>query len=238
MATDSSKDLPAFTGFDLDALAKIEVLPTWSREDYADNKAHLKAGVIDPSIALLTEVAGDLSELVGSDLTVNPKIGGSVSPLNRDLRFAKDKTVLYKDAVMLTTWDGPDKKSGPMFWIRLAHDSVGFASGIGFDKSRRDRWRSTVADDKTGAELVGLLASLEHHKHYDLDGEELKNAPKPWSNDHPRAALLRHTGFQVRWWEPWPKGKQRADKPGFAAYCTERLSELAPVHVWLRDRLG
>lgn len=228
----------SFSGFDLEAVAKIAHLPSWSRDDYAANKAHLKAGLIDPAISLITEVAENLSEQIGSELNVSPKIGGSISPLNRDLRFAKDKTVLYKDAVMLTTWDGADKKSCPVFWIRLGHDSIGFASGIGFDKGRRERWRAAVADDKIGGDLVGLLADLEHHKNYDLAGEELKNAPKPWDNDHPRAALLRHSGFQVRWSEPWPTGKQRADKSGFAEYCTDHLSELVPVHQWLRAQLG
>ena len=229
--------MKSFSGFDLAAVTKIEQLPTWSRDDYAAHKAHLKAGLIDPAIALIIEVAENLSEQIGSELNVSPKIGGSVSPLNRDLRFAKDKAVLYKDAVMLTTWDGADKRSCPVFWIRLGHDSVGFANGIGFDKVRREQWRAAVADDTTGPQLVEHLAKLQQHKTYDLAGEELKNVPKPWDNDHPRAGLLRHAGFQVRWSEPWPKAKQRADKPGFAEYCTDRLSELVPTHVWLRDNL-
>ena len=223
-----------FEGFDSASLAILAQLPSWSREDYAEGKADLKKGLLDPAVGLVVAVAEQLSEAVGSELTVSPKIGGSVSPMNRDLRFAKDKSVLYKDAVMLTTWDGADKKSSPMFWIRLAHDSVGFASGIGFDKTTRELWRKAVADDASGSALVTALEPLQRHATYDLDGATLKNAPKPWGNDHPRADLLRHTAMQVRWHEPTPP---TATLPRFTTFCVERLTELVPIHLWLKEHL-
>lgn len=224
-----------FEGFESSALATLAKLPEWSRDDYAAGKAELKRGLLDPAVGLISQVAEELSERVGSELTVKPKIGGSVSPMNRDLRFAKDKTVLYKDAVMLTTWDGNDKKSSPMFWIRIAHDSVGFASGIGFDKTVRERWRNAVADETTGQALVDALAPLEKHPTYDLDGASLKNAPKPWGNEHPRADLLRHTAIQARWSEPTPP---TATLPRFTGFCVDKLSELIPVHLWLKEHLS
>ena len=218
-----------FDGFDVDALALLHQTPSWSREDYASNKATLKAGLYDPAIALIEDVADALSPAVGAELTVKPKIGGSLSPLNRDLRFAKDKSTLYKEALMLTTWEGTDK-GGVTLWIRLTPDRIGFASGIGFDKERRERWRQAVGDDATGEELAGSLKALSKKPDYDVAGAELKNAPKPWGNDHPRADLLRHTGFQVRWQEKTPAsiGSGR-----FADHCIDRLGALVPVHRWL-----
>lgn len=224
-----------FEGFESSALATLAKLPDWSRDDYAAGKAELKKGLLDPAVGLIVQVAEQLSELVGAELTVSPKIGGSVSPMNRDLRFAKDKSVLYKDALMLTTWDGVDKKSSPMFWIRIGHDSVGFASGISFDKTTREKWRQAVADDDSGQALVDALARLQKHPTYDLDGASLKNAPKPWGNDHPRADLLRHTAVQARWSEPTPP---TATLPRFTGFCVDKLSELVPVHLWLKEHLS
>lgn len=224
-----------FEGFDSAAIAKIADLPGWSKADYAENKADLKKGLLDPAVGLIVAVAEQLSEVVGADLQVKPKVGGSVSPLNRDLRFAADKTVLYKDAVMLTTWDGVDKKTSPVFWIRLAHDSVGFANGMGFEKAARERWRAAVADDGSGEALVELLKPLEKKLNYDLDGSELKNAPKPWGNEHPRAELLKHNGIQARWHEPLPP---TATLPRFVDFCSERLAEFAPLHHWLKEHVA
>jgi uncharacterized protein (DUF2461 family) len=223
-----------FEGFDAASLAMLAQLPGWSRDDYAANRADLQKGLLDPAVALIVGVASRLSDELGSELTVIPKIGGSVSPLNRDLRFAADKTILYKEALLLTAWDGSDKKNSPMFWLRVGHDAIGFASGIGFDPARRQAWRSAVADDESGRRLVDALASVRRHPTFEVSGQERKSVPKPWGDDHPRADLLKHTSFQVRWYEPLPP---TATLPRFVDFCADKLGELLGVHRWLKEYL-
>lgn len=217
-----------FTGFDADAVALLDELPTWSPETYADRKRQLSDGVTGPGLALITDVADQLD----AALTVAPR--SSVSPLHRDLRFAGPDAPRYKDHLLLTTWEGADKKSSPILWIRIDAERVGFASGMGFTPVVRDRWREAIAGS-AGEQLSDELASLAGLDRFEVDGDEVKRVPKPYDSDHPRADLLRKTGFQARFIEPLPAA---VDRPEFVDWCAERLARLLPVHRWLVGELS
>lgn len=213
----------SFDGFDPAAIALLDRLPGLSPDEYAEHKKLLSAGLAKPGGALIAAVADRLD----ADLTV--VLRSSVSPLHRDLRFAPEGAARYKDHLLLTTWEGADKKTSPMFWIRIGAESAGFASGIGFTPQVRERWRTAVggADGEVlGTELDRLVAE----RSADVAGQELKNVPAPHDADHPRADLLRHTGFQVRFVEPLPA---IVETPEFADWCAARLEPLLPVHRWL-----
>ena len=215
-----------FTGFDADAIALLDRLPDMSAEEYATNQAQLSAGVTKPGSALIADVAAQLD----ADLTVVPR--SSVSPLHRDLRFAPEGAARYKDHLLLTTWEGSDKKTSPMFWIRIDAHRVGFASGIGFTPDVRERWRAAVGGDD-GAALASDLDRLVRDRDADVAGDQVKKVPAPFEADHPRADLLRHTGFQVRFIDDLPD----VTTPNLVDWCAVRLGALMPVHRWLVDHL-
>ena len=120
-----------------------------------------------------------------------------------------------------------------MFWIRVDAHRVGFASGIGFTPEVRERWRERVAGEP-GATVANELATLIATRGAEVAGDRVKRVPPPFDADHPRAALLLHTGFQVRFAEPLPVS---IDRPVFVAWCAERLAALLPVHRWLLANL-
>ena len=213
----------SFAGFDPDAIALLDRLPAMTVDEYAERKAELTAGVTKPGAALIAAVADRLD----ADLTVMPR--SSVSPLHRDLRFAPDGAARYKDHLLLTTWEGADKKTSPMFWVRVDATQVGFASGIGFTPAVRERWRETVGG-VAGAVLAADLDDLTRERSAEVVGDQVKKVPAPFDADHPRADLLRHTGLQVRFIEELPAS---AGTPEFADWCTDRLAALLPVHRWL-----
>ena len=213
----------SFTGFDPASMALLDRLPAMTADEYATHKAELTAGVTKPGGALIAAVADRLD----ADLTVVPR--SSVSPLHRDLRFAPDGAARYKDHLLLTTWEGADKKTSPMFWVRVDATQVGFASGIGFTPAVRERWRETVGG-VAGAVLAADLDDLTRERSAEVVGDQVKKVPAPFDADHPRADLLRHTGLQVRFIEELPAS---AGTPEFADWCTDRLAALLPVHRWL-----
>ena len=217
----------SFDGFDPAALALLDELPTMTADVYSGHKAALAAGVTKPGLALITEVADEL----GADLTVAPR--SSVSPLHRDLRFAPEGASRYKDHLLLTTWEGADKKTSPMFWIRVDAHRAGFASGIGFTPDVRERWRAAVGGSD-GEELASTLGNLVADRGAEVAGDQVKKVPAPFDPDHPRADLLRHTGFQIRYVDDLPAS---VSSPAFAGWCVDRLSALMPVHRWLLEQL-
>lgn len=217
----------SFDGFDPAAVALLARLPDMTADEYAEHKQILTVGVIRPGAALVADVAARLD----ADLTVVPR--SSVSPLHRDLRFATDGAPRYKDHLLLTTWEGADKKSSPMFWIRVDAQRAGFASGVGFTPAIRERWRDRVGGT-TGAALAAELDRLVVARAADVAGDQVKNVPTPFDADHPRADLLRHTGFQVRFVEPLPTSIGNGE---FVDWCAERLDALLPVHRWLVENV-
>lgn len=114
-----------------------------------------------------------------------------------------------------------------MFWIRVDSSRVGFASGIGFTPAVRERWRRAVGGD-AGAALALELDELERAA--EVAGDQVKKVPAPFAADHPRADLLRRTGFQVRFIDDLPDS---VGTPDFADWCVDRLAALLPVHRWL-----
>jgi hypothetical protein len=217
-----------FTGFAPTSVARLADLPGWSSDDFADHRSELASGLVKPGGELILAVA----ERLDADLTV--VLRSSVSPLHRDLRFAPEGADRYKDHLLLTAWEGADKRTSPVLWIRIDATHAGFASGIGFTPTIRERWRTTIVGE-AGERLARLLAELVDRCGAELAGDEVERVPKPWDQDHPRADLLRKTGFQVRVVDPLPA---TIDQPSFVDWCTDRLGALLPVHRWLVDELN
>jgi uncharacterized protein (DUF2461 family) len=217
-----------FEGFDAAAVGTLAELPAMSAERYAGHKAVLAAGVSRPGAELIADVAARMD----ADLTVVPR--SSVSPLHRDLRFAPEHAPRYKDHLLLTTWEGADKRTSPTFWIRVDATRVGFASGIAFSPAVRERWRTAVGG-QPGVALASALDALVARRHAEVAGDRVKKVPAPFGADHPRADLLRHTGFQVRFTNQLPA---IVDTPEFVTWCADRLGELLPVHRWLLDHVA
>lgn len=217
-----------FTGFDQDALALLDEMPGWDAEAYSDHRVQLARGVTQPGLALITEVAKGLD----ANLTVEAR--RSVSPLHRDLRFAAAGTPRYKDHLLLTAWEGIQKQISPILWIRIDAHSAGFASGMAFTPAVRDDWRKAIGG-AAGEELVGALEALSTRNDFHVTGDTVKKVPSPWLEDHPRADLLRLTGFQVRFRVDLPEVVAR---PDFAEWCVEQLAALLPIHRWLIHELS
>jgi uncharacterized protein (DUF2461 family) len=215
----------AFRGFNRGALELLRVLPGLDAQGYAEHRERLEEGLIQPGKDLIGQFV-PLLELKPFGL---PK--SSVSPLHTDLRFSPAGSPRYKDHLLLTAFHGPDKKTGVTMWIRIDADNVSFACGMAFTAQGRERWRRGIAAE-TGRELVEAMKAIEakHREHgFEIQGEMLKRPPAPWAEDHPRAAYLRRTGFQLRFTEPLPD----VELPSFFGWSAERVGEMRLVYHWL-----
>ena len=226
----NNEALKPFDGFDPKALGLLKQMPKWDEKEYARHKEQLTGGLREPGWRLIQQLAAALD----APLTVDKR--ASVSPLHRDLRFAKAGTPRYKDHLIMTAWQGADKKTAATLWLRIDAESIGFASGLAFTPAQRDTFRKVVGG-ASGEGLAKELRLLEkkHKAHsYDLAGVTLKKVPAPFSADHPRAELLRMTGFQVRFHEPHPSS---VAGPGISPWCKKRLDDLLGVHHFLAQEI-
>ena len=118
-----------------------------------------------------------------------------VSRPNRDLRFSADKSP-YKLNIYA------DVERGGY----VALDAEGLIAAGGrymVEDEQLRKLRTAVANDRSGKQLVGIVAELRK-KGNDVEGQELKRVPSPYPQDHPRADLLRHK--RLIYWKRWPAG--------------------------------
>lgn len=217
----------SFTGFSADGLAFLSELGRDDKAFLDANRDTYENEVAARAKAFVVAMGEALAENVSPNIMAVPKTNGSISPINNDVRFSKNASP-YKDHLLFRFWEGPDKKMAPTLFVRVSEDSVGFAAGAQI--ASLDRWRALIDDDAIGAALKAAVVKLGKGRALDVAGQAYKRVPKPYTDDHPRAELLKHKAFQTRWSEPTPAEIHTA---AFVGWCDQRLRAAAPVHRWL-----
>jgi uncharacterized protein (TIGR02453 family) len=112
----------------------------------------------------------------------------------RDIRFSHDKTP-YKTHIGAVL--------GGTSYVQFSADGLGAGAGMWhMEPDRLARYRAAAAADASGGELESIVAGLEKAG-IEIHGHgALKSAPRGYSADHPRIALLRYKGLTS--WQGWP----------------------------------
>ena len=168
------------------------------------------------------------------DVRYEPKINASISRINRDIRFSKDKRP-YKDHLDLWFWQGKDKKASAGYWFSLKAKEVHLGAGLYmFSPELLERYRSAVLESRRGAALATALAAATRAG-AKIGGAANKRVPAGYNADHPRAELLKRTGLYV--YEPL-RLPAEAFTPRFPAFCLTHWRKMAPVEDWLAALAG
>jgi len=172
----------AFRGWPAEAIEFYEGLEADNTRAYwQDHKKEYDELVKGPMVELLAELEGEFG-------------AGKIFRPFRDVRFSRDKSP-YKTAIGATLERGG--------YIQFS--AHGLAAGAGYYvmmPDQLDQYRRAVDDDKSGAELERLCATLGKAA-IDVTGHDtLKTAPKGYPKDHPRIELLRYKGLIA--WKQWP----------------------------------
>ncbi|MEP6623695.1 MAG: DUF2461 domain-containing protein [Acidimicrobiia bacterium] len=149
----------------------------------------------------------------------------------RDVRFAKDKTP-YKTAAGAVT-EGVD---GSIYYVQVSAE--GLFVGTGYYQMASDqleRWRAAVDDERSGAEVVELVAALRVGRLEIGSMDALKTAPRGYPRDHPRVELLRMKGLTAGKSLPVARWMHTA---GAASRIVGVWDKCAPMNHWLADRVG
>jgi hypothetical protein len=111
-------------------------------------------------------------------------------------------------------------------------------AGSGYHVMARDqleRYREAVADDRLGPELDRLATQAEK-KGLEIWGQSLATAPRGYSADHQRIALLRRKSLALGARRDFEDGAiGRADGLRFV---TRTWRAAAPVTAWLDEHVG
>ena len=177
------------------------------------------------------ETIGPRLRKISPAVQFDPRVNASLVRINRDIRFAKDKSP-YKDHIDIWFWHGDNRGwDCPGFFFRLAPDEVFIGAGQHMmDAPRLARLRKAILADKPGRALAAIVAKLEKSG-CEIGDKTLARVPRGIDPAHPRAELLKFTGLHAGMKLP----AAEASKPGFAALCLRHFKKVWPVGKWLLD---
>jgi uncharacterized protein (TIGR02453 family) len=224
----------AFTGFSRDTLQFLKELEQHNDKEFFDaNKERFERVWVAPARDFVVEVGSKVQKLAKT-IHFEPKVGGSMMRMNRDIRFSKDKSP-YKTHLDLFFWEGDEKGWGrPGFFFRLTKSELLVGAGMhGFEAEHLAKYRAAVGHKKSGEALAKLVASLEKAG-VTVGQESYKKVPKGFDPEHPRARLLRFGSLHAM-----VGGKVPAElgSPKLVGVVYERFARVAPLRAWLADAL-
>ena len=163
----------------------------WFLDHKADYDAHVRA----PFLRLLTDLQPIVAE-ISAHYRSDPKpVGGSLFRIQRDTRFANDKTP-YK------TWQGArlmharhKQVDAPLFYLHLQPGSCFIGAGLWHSPTDTQRKvRQFIVDNPGGWQAAAHAPAFR--KRFDLDDDDmLVRAPKGYPADFAFADDLRRRNF-------------------------------------------
>ena len=223
----------ASTGFSDRTLRFLKDLSRHNNRDwFQEHRASYEQDVLEPALAFI-EAIGPLIAKFSPTVHAEPRVGGSMMRINRDIRFSPDKRP-YKDHLDLAFRCG-DAKGSPTYWFRLRPTELVLGAGMHMlDKPELERYQKAVDADGSGRALDKTVARVERAG-YDVGGEHYKRMPSGFASDHPRAALLRHNGVHAGTEIDLPTELATAK---FPAFCAGHYRKMSPLVDWLLANVG
>jgi uncharacterized protein (TIGR02453 family) len=217
------------------ALAFLKDLSAHNDRKWFDaNRDRADEELVEPARVLVQGLLAELKKpfprIAGSDA----KVGGSLTRLNRDTRFGKDKRP-YHTHLGLHFWHASGKKMEvPGFFLRFDPDEVLIATGMHAPEPP-ELARIRRAIDAEPARWQKAACNAKFLKAWGgLEGESLKRVPAPWPPDHRFAEDLKRKDYTAfaRW--------KAADitKAGFAARAVKQWKASEPLMAFLCGALG
>lgn len=224
-------DAPCFPGLGPAAFAWLDGLAADnSRAFFAAHRDTYDSELRQPVAALLAEASA--------------RHGGHPRLLRqlRDLRFAANRERPYWPTVAgeLTGLAGTCVALG----VDVGPDGLTALAGCRrFTSDQLARFRAAAADGAAGARLQEISTAIEASG-MTLHGSTLRGTPRGIARDHPRAALLRHTGLSASRVLA-PRMRRRGAAPGPAISRQAALdhldgtwAELAQLTAWIDAFVG
>lgn len=161
---------------------------------FAHNKARYVSDVQEPALQFITDFAPKLAAIsphFDADARV---VGGSLFRIQRDTRFAKDKTPYKENTGVQFRHSAGKDAHAPGFYLHVAPD--GCFAGMGLwrpETAVAHRIRSHIADHPEG--WTAAAHDPTFTSVFELDGESLVRPPTGFAADHPLIEDLKRKDF-------------------------------------------
>lgn len=225
---------PDFAGFPEETFAFLKGISAHNDKAWFDaHRADYDAFYVGAGREFVSAIGPRLADL-SPGVRFEPKVNGSISRINRDTRFSRDKRP-YKDRLELWFWHG-DKRSWdcPGFYVSLSAETVFVAVGMyGFPKPMLDRYRALISDPGPAAEIKAIIDRVASVGPYTVSGKNRKAPPRGLAAEGVSAEMLCYESLGAMFeWEA-----SVALEAGFVDFCLGHWRKCWPIGRWMLDRL-
>jgi uncharacterized protein (TIGR02453 family) len=158
------------------------------------NKDRYEATVRDPFLRLITDLQVPLSS-VSAHYRADPKsVGGSLFRIQRDTRFANDKTPYKTSAGARFFHERGRNVEAPVFYFHLQPGSCFVAAGLWHPSpDSQRRLRSFLVDNPDA--WTRAVHSPAFRRRFEMDGDTLVRAPRGFDPNHPLIDDIKRKDF-------------------------------------------
>lgn len=201
-----------------------------TKDWFVRHQAGYEQYYLAPAIAFVESLGPRLQEISRS-VQFEARVNGSIFRIQRDLRFARDRTP-YKTHLDILFWERERRGWDiPSFFFRMTADRLILGAGMHrFEKWSSDAYRQAVIDPVEGPALVDVLEGVRQRGPYEIGGASRRTVPRGFDPEHKRATLLFHEGLWASLEENIPS---EAHSHKFIEYCAAHFQAVWPVNQWL-----
>ena len=195
-----------------------------TREWFQAHKADYDAQVRAPFLRLLQDLQPDLAA-ISPQYRADPRpVGGSLFSINRDTRFANDKTPYKTHAGARLFHHRHRELDSPSFYLHVQPGHCVVGAGLWHpEPATRRRIRQFIVDNPEAWRKA--VHSPAFRRRFGLGGEMLQRAPRGFPAEHPLAEDLRRQSFVGS----MPLADATVLGPGLRRSIASALAGLAPL---------
>ena len=166
-----------------------------NREWFKANKQRYDQSIKEPALAFISDFSPHLQQISRAFKADPRPVGGSLFRINRDTRFAKDKSPYKTNTGLHFRHVAGKDAHAPGFYLHLEPGSCFAGVGIWHpDTKTANKIREAIGADD-GKAWKKATGSKRFRETYQLMGESLKRPPKGFAPDHPFIEDLKRKDF-------------------------------------------
>ncbi|MGH1489636.1 MAG: DUF2461 domain-containing protein [Acidimicrobiales bacterium] len=160
------------------------------------NQQRFEDVVRQPALDFITDFAGPLAGISDHFVADSRTVGGSLFRIQRDTRFAKDKTPYKLNTGMHFRHERAKDAHAPGFYLHLAPGACFVGVGLWRPESKvAYKIRDHIGENPE--QWKKATRSKKFSERFELGGDSLKRPPKGFDPDHPLIDDLKRKDFMA-----------------------------------------
>jgi uncharacterized protein (TIGR02453 family) len=227
--------MAAFTGFSKKFVNFFSGLKKNNSKSYFESKRGVYENIVKPEMEAFIVAVGEGLRRISPHFMAEPRIGGSMYRIYRDIRFSSNKMPYKTHGAALFYHQQGGRHELPAFYFQIDPETVMFAAGhYMVSPENLDLIRRAI--NRHGDLLAKMVKSRAFKTRFgEIEGEALIKPPRGYDELHRHIELLKLKQYLVSEEEPV---KKWIDDPGIVKRALDSFRVAAPLVQFLCTALN